>query len=338
VIASEDNNTPRLSAVPLPMPPLPADLGQTERGIDRKKRPAIPSVTSHVTSTPAVSDTAPTTISSSSRSNNSSPRRTQSAGRVKGAVVGSGLGPPPRQENNRYNHYIDRDNDGIERKEDGGYLLAHMQMKDPIPNRQMSQDLGKEDQEDQSTVRSKLTAVSTASAQTQQTNQTSGSRRASSTGHPGRPIPGGQELPSRPVKMLSNLQQVKNAINHVCLAGAHFDLQRGEAIRVVELSASGEQSGTAEEDPYSVTQFILLFYHSKRLCFRGVYSVHPFSHEIKRVFGRGPKVLLSSYVEEYFKYESSSRSFRPILTKDLTSTTDAVSVDPSKMKKLLVSN
>jgi hypothetical protein len=44
---------------------------------------------------------------------------------------------------------------------------------------------------------------------------------------------------TRPAKALSNQQQVKNAINYVCLAGAHFDAQRNEAIQALDSSALG---------------------------------------------------------------------------------------------------
>ena len=34
------------------------------------------------------------------------------------------------------------------------------------------------------------------------------------------------------------------------------------------------------------------------------------SGSVNRIFGRGPKILLSSYIEEYLKFETSSRSFK----------------------------
>ena len=56
---------------------------------------------------------------------------------------------------------------------------------------------------------------------------------------------------------------------------------------------------------------------------------------INRIYGRGPKVLLVTYVDEFFKYESSSRSFKALTTKALTGTTDAVSINAAKLKKLM---
>jgi hypothetical protein len=70
-------------------------------------------------------------------------------------------------------------------------------------------------------------------------------------------------------------------------------------------------------------------------------AFHPFSFKntktgsINRIYGRGPKTLLPTHIEEFFKYESSSRTFKILGTKTLTGTTDAISVDPAKLKKLM---
>ncbi len=57
-----------------------------------------------------------------------------------------------------------------------------------------------------------------------------------------------------------------------------------------------------------------------------------------RIFGRGPATIeLSgneSIISNYYKYDSSSRSFQALpAVRAMTSTTDAVSVDPSKIKR-----
>ena len=59
---------------------------------------------------------------------------------------------------------------------------------------------------------------------------------------------------------------------------------------------------------------------------------------INRIYGRGPKTLPVSQIEEFYKYESSSRTFRVLPSRALTGTTDAISVDPNKMKKLLLTS
>jgi hypothetical protein len=53
-----------------------------------------------------------------------------------------------------------------------------------------------------------------------------------------------------------------------------------------------------------------------------------------KIFGRGPRILLEAYVKTYLKYETSSRSFKQLPSKSITSTTDGVCVDASKIKKL----
>jgi hypothetical protein len=67
--------------------------------------------------------------------------------------------------------------------------------------------------------------------------------------------------------MLSNYQQIKNAIAHVCLAGAHFDVQRMEALQAIDQAKCGSEQTTP------VVQFVVLFYESNGLSFRGIYGV-----------------------------------------------------------------
>jgi Microtubule-binding calmodulin-regulated spectrin-associated len=69
-------------------------------------------------------------------------------------------------------------------------------------------------------------------------------------------------------KTLSNLQQIKNAINLVCLAGGHFDVQRLEAVRAIETYSAGEDHGP-------VTQMLVLVTSSKSPSFKALYAVHP---------------------------------------------------------------
>ena len=57
--------------------------------------------------------------------------------------------------------------------------------------------------------------------------------------------------------------------------------------------------------------------------------------EIFKIFGKGPKLILSNYVQDYLKYETASRTFKILPTKNLSATVDAISVDPAKLKKLI---
>jgi hypothetical protein len=54
---------------------------------------------------------------------------------------------------------------------------------------------------------------------------------------------------------------------------------------------------------------------------------------IFKIFGRGPSVIPESMIADFFKYETSSKAFKKIGSKSLTYTTDAISLDPTKMKR-----
>jgi hypothetical protein len=77
-----------------------------------------------------------------------------------------------------------------------------------------------------------------------------------------------------------------------------------------------------------VSQFVVLFYHSKTLSFRGLYACDPITASLYRIHGRGPQELPADRISGYLKYETGSRGFVPLTVKALTSTTDAVSVEP----------
>ena len=184
----------------------------------------------------------------------------------------------------------------IERGSEGGYLSHHIKVnKAKVQNKKIeksnSRDKNGEDDkkqdnnnnnnendddddegnkeeekdEDDNTVKSKAYSVNSRGSQ-----NTNNSKRISVGGKASIGA-----LILRPQKLLSNIQQIKIAINHVCLAGAHYDVQRAEAVRAVE-------SYSVLTDPEStpVTQFLVLFYDSNPLSFRGIYTVHPFTGKI----------------------------------------------------------
>jgi hypothetical protein len=172
---------------------------------------------------------------------------------------------------------------------------------------------------------------------------------------------------------MSNYQQVKNALGAVCLAGGHQEELLKDAIRQMDAhyvnsgagphpSHENKRSSTASrrgssagrgasvEPPLTQTpavkgsQFLVLFYQSKALSFRGIYIIitptNTGAHadmptEILKIYGRGPRLLEEAYIDEYFKFETASRSFKKLPSRSLTHTTDAVSIDPAKMKRLL---
>lgn len=165
---------------------------------------------------------------------------------------------------------VEVDDQGVDKGGDNGYLKQHMQHrkdKDPSSstlqrrhstnsreNESQHQDQGYE--QDQNTVRSRASSFSVRS--------TGSKGRSSSAGKGGSSLVpfGGRS------KALSNIQQVKNAINLVCLAGGHFDVQRAEAVRAIELCS------TADEDTCA-TQVLVLVNNSKSLSFKALYAVHP---------------------------------------------------------------
>lgn len=159
---------------------------------------------------------------------------------------------------------------------------------------------------------------------------------------------------------LSNVSRVKNAITNVCLAGPSNQDIRNKCFAALDHWHSGEGAekrrrrltsmalamdapdafGGSSSGPSAVpissavSQFVVLFYHSKTLSFRGLYAVDPITASLYRIHGRGPLELPTEKISGFLKYETGSRSFVPLAhVKSLTSTCDAVSVEPSSLKK-----
>lgn len=133
----------------------------------------------------------------------------------------------------------------------------------------------------------------------------------------------------------------------MCLAGAHLETVRLDALSQLDIH-SGKVNGKDGKAVHNLVtagyanalnfvQFVLLLYHSKTLSFRGIYGVSTQSAgdggSLVRIFGKGPKHVKENMIEGYYKYQSSARAFKELHAKTMTSTTDAVSMDPSKWKK-----
>eukprot|EP00602_Paraphysomonas_sp_CaronLab_P012130 CAMPEP_0185042642 /NCGR_PEP_ID=MMETSP1103-20130426/42465_1 /TAXON_ID=36769 /ORGANISM="Paraphysomonas bandaiensis, Strain Caron Lab Isolate" /LENGTH=1575 /DNA_ID=CAMNT_0027582743 /DNA_START=15 /DNA_END=4742 /DNA_ORIENTATION=- len=132
-------------------------------------------------------------------------------------------------------------------------------------------------------------------------------------------------------RRLSNAQQIKNALMNVCLAGSHQSVQREETLDAMDdIVAHIEKA----ESPSGYVQFVIVMHQSKMLSFKGLYIVDGHTGDITRLCGRGPRIIPTSVIAEYFKYESSTRSFKKLPTLTLANTCDAISVDPTKLKKL----
>ena len=162
------------------------------------------------------------------------------------------------------------DSRGVDKGGDNGYLKQHMQHRkdkdlssttlqrrhstNSRENENQNQD--QDFEQDQNTVRSRASSFSVRSTGSKGRSSSAGKRGSSLVPFGGRS------------KALSNIQQVKNAINLVCLAGGHFDVQRAEAVRAIELCS------TADEDT-CVTQVLVLVNNSKSLSFKALYAVYP---------------------------------------------------------------
>ena len=74
---------------------------------------------------------------------------------------------------------------------------------------------------------------------------------------------------------LSNLQQVRNAIAYVCMAGPHLDASRNEALLLLDQYSRGGMVDSDGVPINPVSQFIIMLINSKTLSFRSIYIVHP---------------------------------------------------------------
>ncbi|KAJ3042069.1 Calmodulin-regulated spectrin-associated protein 2 [Rhizophlyctis rosea] len=121
--------------------------------------------------------------------------------------------------------------------------------------------------------------------------------------------------PSKPVaKEQSNRQLIRNALVHVCLAGAVNEKVKEE---VLEDLADSPQS-----------HFIILFKNPENHTFRGLYSYDPVLDQALKVYAgtQGPDVLDAAAISAYYKYDSGARTFRGVPTKSLGRSVHAVAV------------
>lgn len=151
---------------------------------------------------------------------------------------------------------------------------------------------------------------------------------------------------------LSNFVQSKNAISYVCLAGGHQEEKRLEVLDLLEFYAQGKLSSTLpllhgneflvlEDLRGKISQFVIMFYKAKTLAFKGIYVLDPKSRILVRVYGKGPHRMnsegeVSDLAKEFLKFETSSKSFKALPVKSLTSTVDAIILEPPKSRNIPV--
>ena len=126
----------------------------------------------------------------------------------------------------------------------------------------------------------------------------------------------------------SNYLSIKNALNSVCLAGTHFDEQRNYTLSILDLKANNSNHNGSLQ----TTQFLILFHHSKCLSYKGLYEVCPYTGKILKLVGKGPKCIDTKQIQNYLKYETSTKSFKILSIYSIAATVDAISMDPSLVK------
>ena len=73
-----------------------------------------------------------------------------------------------------------------------------------------------------------------------------------------------------------------------------------------------------------------MFYKTKSLAFKGIYITDS-SNILMRVYGKGPNRVneANNYlVSEFLKYETSSKAFKSLPVKSISSAVDAIVLNP----------
>ncbi|CAM9741231.1 unnamed protein product, partial [Ectocarpus sp. 12 AP-2014] len=137
------------------------------------------------------------------------------------------------------------------------------------------------------------------------------------------PTPGAGRVASPAVRGLSrrsNRKLVRNAINFLCLAGGHLQERKARALEAL--------------DSHPASNFVVLLAHTKLLSFKGLYACRGEDDgSADRVFGLGPPHVDATMASGFFKYNSAAREFREVHSKTLGKTTDAISMEPTRLKR-----
>ncbi|KND03797.1 uncharacterized protein SPPG_01254 [Spizellomyces punctatus DAOM BR117] len=130
--------------------------------------------------------------------------------------------------------------------------------------------------------------------------------------------------PPKPLKQpkeQSNRLLIRNALIHVCLAGAVNEQTKQEVLEDLSTSPS--------------THFIILFRDVKNHSFRGLYSYDPELDHALRLYGVGPDVLDTHSVAEFYKYDSGARTFKSLPTKSFGRSVHGVAIAREMGKRKL---
>lgn len=84
-----------------------------------------------------------------------------------------------------------------------------------------------------------------------------------------------------------------------------------------------------------MSHFVILFSHSRSLSFKALYAAdpRPSAPTYFRLFGRGPKEFSGEGlpVQQFLKFESSTKAFKQLHVKQMSANVDAIVVDAAAM-------
>lgn len=116
----------------------------------------------------------------------------------------------------------------------------------------------------------------------------------------------------------SNRARIRNAVKWVLLPGFHRQEELSEALAALERDPS--------------PNLIVLLRSSDSLAYKALYSYDPASGQILLIHGHGPRSLTSRPMSNFYKYDTGSRKFTALPTKEIGVTTDAVVLVPRRKR------
>ena len=126
-------------------------------------------------------------------------------------------------------------------------------------------------------------------------------------------------------KVFSNVKLIRNAINHVALAGMNAADKRTKVLGLIEQIEAKSQGGV---------HYVLAFRKSVALQFRSVYISLNGERSFEKIFGSGPDVLTGKKnIVAFLKYNTGQKRFEVLTTLGFTKTTDAIVLDPKCLSK-----
>lgn len=115
----------------------------------------------------------------------------------------------------------------------------------------------------------------------------------------------------------SNKQLIKNALQYVCLQGKVNDFKKQQVLQVLKMH-KGEH-------------YVIQLLDDKNSNFKSLYSFA--NNVLTKLTGEGPFVVTFDMIDLYLRYDSASKQFNILQTKDFLLTTDAIVILPNAGRK-----